>query len=160
MSLEWSDERTDRAKAMWLQGISASQIANQLGGVSRCAVIGKMHRLGFERGVQAKRETTAQTNALRAKIKREPAPKAKTEPTPPARPPLPDLPGTATVLTLGAHMCKWPIGDPSGADFSFCGRRTRAEGTYCVAHARVAYEPSKPRKPATEPRRRYASCAF
>ncbi|MGQ3376268.1 MAG: GcrA family cell cycle regulator, partial [Caulobacteraceae bacterium] len=57
---------------------------------------------------------------------------------PPA--PVPELPGTATVMTLGAHMCKWPIGDPSSAEFSFCGRRA-SEGVYCVEHARVAYQP-------------------
>ncbi|MBU2418318.1 MAG: GcrA family cell cycle regulator, partial [Alphaproteobacteria bacterium] len=54
--------------------------------------------------------------------------------------PMPDLPGTATVMTLGAHMCKWPIGDPSSNEFSFCGRRS-SEGVYCVEHARVAYQP-------------------
>jgi GcrA cell cycle regulator len=54
--------------------------------------------------------------------------------------PAPELPGTATVLTLGAHMCKWPIGDPSSREFSFCGRRA-SEGVYCVEHARVAYQP-------------------
>ncbi len=48
--------------------------------------------------------------------------------------------GTATVITLGAHMCKWPIGDPSSMEFSFCGKRAE-EGVYCVEHARVAYEP-------------------
>jgi GcrA cell cycle regulator len=53
---------------------------------------------------------------------------------------MPDLPGTATVMTLGAHMCKWPIGDPSSNEFSFCGRRA-SESVYCVEHARVAYQP-------------------
>ncbi|WP_374188339.1 GcrA family cell cycle regulator [Asticcacaulis biprosthecium] len=37
--------------------------------------------------------------------------------------PYVESPGTATVLTLGAKMCKWPIGDPSSDSFSFCGRR-------------------------------------
>ena len=60
---------------------------------------------------------------------------------PPTRPdPTPEMPGTATVMTLGAHMCKWPIGDPSSTEFSFCGRRA-SEGVYCVEHARVAYQP-------------------
>ena len=36
--------------------------------------------------------------------------------------------------------CKWPIGDPSSREFSFCGRRA-SEGVYCVEHARVAYQP-------------------
>ena len=50
--------------------------------------------------------------------------------------------GSATVLTLGAHMCKWPIGDPASDSFTFCGRRI-GEGSYCVEHARVAYQPKQ-----------------
>ncbi len=53
-------------------------------------------------------------------------------------------PGSATVLTLGAHMCKWPIGDPASDNFTFCGRRI-GEGSYCVEHARVAYQPQQKR---------------
>jgi GcrA cell cycle regulator len=54
--------------------------------------------------------------------------------------------GTATVLTLGSHMCKWPIGDPATDEFTFCGRRAGAEGPYCVEHARVAYQPQQAKK--------------
>ena len=46
------------------------------------------------------------------------------------------------MLTLGAHMCKWPIGDPSSAEFTFCGARA-SEGPYCVNHAQVAYQPQQ-----------------
>ncbi len=53
--------------------------------------------------------------------------------------------GIATVLTLGAHMCKWPIGDPSSDGFTFCGRR-QSEGPYCAEHARVAYQPAQAKK--------------
>jgi GcrA cell cycle regulator len=54
--------------------------------------------------------------------------------------------GSATVLTLGAHMCKWPIGDPASEDFTFCGRRAADEGPYCVEHARLAYQPAQMKK--------------
>ena len=46
--MSWTDERIDRLKAMWAEGSTASQIAEDLGGVSRNAVIGKAHRLGLE----------------------------------------------------------------------------------------------------------------
>ena len=46
--MSWTEERIDRLKAMWTQGSTASQIAEDLGGVSRNAVIGKAHRLGLE----------------------------------------------------------------------------------------------------------------
>jgi GcrA cell cycle regulator len=46
--MSWTDERIDRLKTMWADGATASQIADELGGVSRNAVIGKAHRLGLE----------------------------------------------------------------------------------------------------------------
>lgn len=45
--MNWTDERVERLKRLWAEGLSASQIAAQLGGVSRNAVIGKVHRLNL-----------------------------------------------------------------------------------------------------------------
>ena len=50
------------------------------------------------------------------------------------------------MLTLGAHMCKWPIGDPSADSFTFCGKRTDGDIPYCQHHAQVAYQPAQSRK--------------
>ncbi len=46
--MSWTDERIERLKQLWSQGVTASQIADELGGVSRNAVIGKAHRLGLQ----------------------------------------------------------------------------------------------------------------
>ena len=46
--MSWTDERIDRLKELWTQGMTASHIADELGGVSRNAVIGKAHRLGLQ----------------------------------------------------------------------------------------------------------------
>ena len=46
--MSWTDERIDRLKTMWENGLTASQIAEELGGVSRNAVIGKAHRLDLK----------------------------------------------------------------------------------------------------------------
>ncbi|MBA2770944.1 MAG: GcrA cell cycle regulator, partial [Sphingomonas sp.] len=46
--MSWTEERIDRLKSMWAEGATASQIADDLGGVSRNAVIGKAHRLGLD----------------------------------------------------------------------------------------------------------------
>ena len=46
--MSWTEERIERLKKMWHEGATASQIADELGGVSRNAVIGKAHRLGLE----------------------------------------------------------------------------------------------------------------
>ncbi|MFC3570023.1 GcrA family cell cycle regulator, partial [Paracoccus simplex] len=45
--MSWTDERVETLKRMWAEGQSASQIAKELGGVTRNAVIGKVHRLGL-----------------------------------------------------------------------------------------------------------------
>lgn len=51
--MSWTDERVETLKKMWTEGQSASQIAKELGGVTRNAVIGKVHRLGLSNRVGA-----------------------------------------------------------------------------------------------------------
>ena len=150
----WTDERVELLKKLWLDGLSASQIAKQLGGVTRNAVIGKVHRLGLSGRAAPSQPTRPVFKAPRAP-RPAPAPQprrveAHTHHTPNTPAPqaiyYPEEPGSATVLTLGAHMCKWPIGDPATDGFSFCGRRTDVDGPYCASHARVAYQPQQTRK--------------
>ncbi|WP_375262703.1 GcrA family cell cycle regulator [Palleronia sp.] len=50
--MSWTDERVELLKKMWNEGQSASQIAKELGGVTRNAVIGKVHRLGLSNRAQ------------------------------------------------------------------------------------------------------------
>ena len=69
--MSWTDERIDRLKSMWEKGLTASQIADELGGVSRNAVIGKAHRLGLK-----SRPSPVKANDGEAK----PAPKPKAKP--------------------------------------------------------------------------------
>jgi GcrA cell cycle regulator len=151
----WTDERVELLKKLWQDGLSASQIAKQLGGVTRNAVIGKVHRLGLSgraapskpaRPVFKAPRPARQAAAPAAPRRIAPPPLAAA--APPPQPPVryvEEAPGAATVLTLGAHMCKWPIGDPSSDDFTFCGRRA-SEGPYCVEHARIAYQPAQAKK--------------
>ncbi len=150
----WTEERVEILKRLWLDGLSASQIAKQLGAVTRNAVIGKVHRLGL-----SGRAAPSQPARPAFKPPRPQRPAAAAPVVPvrraieaPVQVPAPrpimvaEEPGSATVLTLGAHMCKWPIGDPSTDGFSFCGRRSGGEGPYCVEHARVAYQPPAGKK--------------
>jgi GcrA cell cycle regulator len=51
MPMSWTEERVETLKKMWTEGQSASQIAKELGGVTRNAVIGKVHRLGLSNRV-------------------------------------------------------------------------------------------------------------
>src|SRR6185437_9606550 len=146
--------RVETLKKLWLDGLSASQIAKQLGGVTRNAVIGKVHRLGLSGRAtpsQPQRPAFKTPRAPRPAIAAAPAPRRAIEASAmpaqlPAAALAPEEPGTATVLTLGAHMCKWPIGDPASDSFTFCGRRSDREGPYCSEHARVAYQPQQQKK--------------
>ena len=70
--MSWTDERVELLKKMWGEGQSASQIAKELGGVTRNAVIGKVHRLGL-----SNRSTTTATPKTEAKAKAAPKPEAK-----------------------------------------------------------------------------------
>src|SRR5688500_1227207 len=79
--MSWTDERIDRLKAMWTKGATASQIAEELGGVSRNAVIGKAHRLGLE----SRPSPVKPGEEKEKKAKAAPAPK----PAKPATPPKP-----------------------------------------------------------------------
>ena len=84
--MSWTDERIDRLKELWTQGNTASQIADELGGVSRNAVIGKAHRLGLQsRPSPVKANDPAGTAAAPAPVQPEeaPAPAAAAEPAAP-----------------------------------------------------------------------------
>jgi GcrA cell cycle regulator len=148
----WTDERVELLKKLWQDGLSASQIAKQLGGVTRNAVIGKVHRLGLSgRATPSKPARTVFKAPRPARPATVPsAPRRIAEPVSLSPQPSPvryveEAPGLATVLTLGAHMCKWPIGDPALDSFTFCGRRT-GEGPYCHEHCQVAYQPAQVKK--------------
>jgi GcrA cell cycle regulator len=139
-SSTWTDERIETLIRLWRDGLSASAIARRLGGVSRNAVIGKIHRLGF-----GGRETPAQPGGTRArtpKPKPEPpiAPPRRTLVAAPSSAPVeaPPLAGTADMLTVGPHACRWPIGDPKAPGFAVCGRPA-VRGAYCAPHGALAY---------------------
>jgi len=149
----WTDERVEALKKLWLDGLSASQIAKQLGGVTRNAVIGKVHRLGLSGRAAPSQPARPAFKAPRPArpVAAQTPRRVEAQPAQPlAAPQMPTVyleePGSATVLTLGAHMCKWPIGDPSADGFTFCGRRTGQDGPYCGEHARMAYQPQQARK--------------
>jgi GcrA cell cycle regulator len=73
MSLSWTDERIDRLKELWSQGKTASHIADELGGVSRNAVIGKAHRLGLQSRPSPVKPNEPAPKARKARDKAEPA---------------------------------------------------------------------------------------
>lgn len=159
----WTPERVELLKQMWADGLSASVIAGRLGaGVSRNAVIGKVHRLGLSGRAMPPRTAsprprrphqpslagsqpgrprmlpTAGATALKAQVCQE----RVVEPDPePIR--LVDIPRGERVnlLMLSDKTCRWPIGEPGTDDFFFCGMSPRESTPYCEYHARLAYQP-------------------
>lgn len=156
----WDTSQVAMLKKLWEEGLSASQIAARLGnGATRNAVVGKIHRLRAHSEVklahpstggrpgtyeprESKRERTGKWSedapVTLAKPVRSPRPR------PVLLPPMPfrdiDLPddGRITVLHLSDKTCRWPIGDPQGDGFCFCGHRPETAPPYCDYHTRVA----------------------
>jgi GcrA cell cycle regulator len=159
-TIQWTEERVEQLKKLWQDGLSASTIAAQLGGVTRNAVIGKVHRLGL-----SGRSKTVTTSARSGHSKPRPASqrpsvqplsfgntalKARTAPAPAPRPmpaaepiPFPMPTGEKiSILQLSERTCRWPIGDPATPEFGFCGEGKEPGGApYCPYHCRVAYQP-------------------
>ena len=101
--MSWTDERIERLKNMWAKGATASQIADELGGVSRNAVIGKAHRLGLEQRpspVKPGEEKEAKKPAATAPAAAAPKPAPKAEaPKPGAAAPATAAPAAPQAAT-------------------------------------------------------------
>lgn len=107
--MSWTDERVEILKKMWGEGISASQIAKELGGVTRNAVIGKVHRLGLS---NRNAGTTLSKSTDKAAPKRKAAPKAKPKAETPAKEaaaaPTAPVPRPKLVITAGQPLPPQP----------------------------------------------------
>ena len=81
--MAWTDERIERLRTMWENGLTASQIADDLGGVSRNAVIGKAHRLGLKARPSPVKANDDETKpAAKPKVKAAEKPAAPRAPVP------------------------------------------------------------------------------
>jgi len=111
--MSWTDERVELLKKMWGEGQSASQIAKELGGVTRNAVIGKVHRLGLSNRAgsgAAKADAKAKPAAPKAEAKPKP-PQPKTEPAIKPVPPgeaKPNLPARKQIIPAGQPLPPQP----------------------------------------------------
>ena len=160
--MAWTDERVELLKTLWAEGLSAAQIANKMGGVTRNAVIGKVHRLGLSgRATPAKPQRGCGPTTGRQEERTPTAKPVRQE----IKPVIPEPESIAalvldsgdrtTVATIKNNMCKWPIGDPAKDDFHFCGQPAVTGKSYCTYHARMAFQP--PQRREREPVRRPAA---
>lgn len=162
----WTDERVELLKKLWSDGLSASQIAAKIGGgVSRNAVIGKVHRLGLSgRGktkavstLRSRRVTRApsapaplaqpvRNNVTLASVSASFAIEMETEIQAEEDAVVVPMSERVTIMDLRESMCRWPMGDPTKPEFRFCGAGSVTGLPYCPHHARVAYQPVSERK--------------
>jgi len=108
--MSWTDERVELLKKMWGEGQSASQIAKELGGVTRNAVIGKVHRLGLSNrtAAAAKPEPKAKP-APKPEVKAKPAPKpVEAAPKPDPQPVAAKLPARKQIIPAGQPLPPQP----------------------------------------------------
>ncbi len=177
--MSWTDERVEQLKQHWLEGKSASQIANLLGnGLTRNAIIGKVHRLGLagrakspSSGGSRPRQSAPQHGARRVSSPRAPSdaprimrgatalainpmPLNATEPEPFESVVLP-MSLRVTIVELNEAMCRWPLGDPTSPDFRYCGSPA-SSGPYCAHHGGLAYQPAQERRRERDRERRLA----
>ncbi|WP_029005512.1 GcrA family cell cycle regulator [Azorhizobium doebereinerae] len=167
--MSWNDERVELLKKLWSDGLSASQIAGELGGITRNAVIGKVHRLGLSGRAKApavaarpRKAARPDTPAQRPQAPVRPATHGNTALAPafeelvdsaPAPAPAPQpsnnvLPigQRCTIMNLTESTCRWPLGEPGTDAFYFCGGRSLTGMPYCAQHARMAYQPVQDRR--------------
>lgn len=129
----WTAERDATLVQMWADGYSASQIAKQLeDAVSRCAVIGRAHRLKLPPRA-ARQKARKRERKPRMFVPKPPAPPRQPQPPPP-----PNEPKMRRVplLKLRAHDCRWPLGD---GPFLFCSTDVAEGRAYCPYHCARAY---------------------
>jgi GcrA cell cycle regulator len=143
----WTEERVTTLAGLWREGLSAAEIAQRLGGVTRNAVIGKAYRLGLSGRAPPSRPATPRREPKRLAVRA----RVVARPRPVVSPPVrafapPDLEGMATVVSIERRACRWPIGDPLQPGFTLCGRPAQ-RGPYCACHGEIAYRPAATRPP-------------
>lgn len=153
--MPWTQEMLETAVQLARDGLSAGQIAVEIGnGVSRNAVIGKLHRAKHRLSdLNGRvRQAKSPTEKIAARVKTERRVKIK-EASAPIKRMSRELAHLAVerkdgveLVDLECHHCRWPHGD--GRDVWYCGRQRDGEASYCEGHrlhAGRAYEDAKAR---------------
>ncbi|CAN1495127.1 GcrA cell cycle regulator [Rhabdaerophilaceae bacterium] len=159
--MSWDDGRIERLKKLWSDGLSASQIAAELGGVTRNAVIGKVHRLGLSGRAKSKPVGAARTRT-KTVVKQVRMPVVSNRGNlavvemvdaavevvhkPAAEAVIIPISRRISIMELREGLCKWPIGDPMDGNFAYCGADCGAGRVYCEPHSRIAYQPQNERR--------------
>ena len=139
--MAWNEKNIEILKENWGR-LTASAIAEKIGGMSRNAVIGKAHRLSLSAKIKTRNASNSfnakkTNNEFQSPVKRERKNKFKSlliekdfEPENPKQ-----------LEELDEKSCKWPIGHPNESSFYFCGRTSLKDFSYCKLHLLYAFQP-------------------
>ena len=145
----WTDEQVERLKQLWLEGLSASQVAKRLGGVTRNSVIGKVYRLGLSRKTLASRTDEASQSEVGVALEASRLSSGSQgqngvcgeDASRPQSGSATASNGHIDLLNLNERTCRWPIGEPCKPGFCFCGKTPKPGSPYCEYHTGIAYQP-------------------
>lgn len=144
--MSWTDERVSLLRKLWGEGHTAAEIAKQLGGVTRNAVIGKAHRMKLSGRVSPiqQNKKPANKNVERKQVSEKlKAANASEKPAVKEKEAVPAAVKSDklySLMELKPRMCRWPCGDPQEEGFGFCGHKAMAGLPYCEEHAKMAYQ--------------------
>ena len=147
--MSWTHERIEQLKKLWEAGYTASNIAAELGGITRNAVIGKAHRLGLSGRMKSKSKVSSVSIVRKRKM---PVNKNSKiiELTTSVEPMNP-----TSFADIKDGLCRWPLGEPEDLDFKFCGRKCAEGMIYCTEHHSLAYQPLNQTRQKRASRKRF-----
>jgi len=136
-AVEWTPDRIKMLIALWEEGLPTSEIGRRMG-VTKNAVVGKVHRLGLKKRQSPIRQTASSAQPKKAKPVQ---PRVQAGGQAPAALPKPVLPAGEVVRLdeLTSSMCCWPEGEPGTEEFHFCGQPSVPDKPYCEEHCARAY---------------------
>ena len=157
MSLAWTDDRVERLRTLFDRGMSANQIACEMGIPTRNAVIGKLSRLGLKRNDVTTPKASLAADKTRPKQQRvRSTPFIPPSPRKSARKQLAEIPMTVpadvsptriAILDATSDQCRFPAADDGSAQM-VCGGHTLAGFSWCASHARIVFAPPVARRAA------------
>jgi GcrA cell cycle regulator len=137
----WTDERVGLLKQLWTTGETAAAIGERLGGLSRSAVLGKVHRLRLN-GAAATPPADKRADNTDAEIATPARRRRRTKYKKPPQPITAEERRHESLFELTNKTCRWPHGRPRTDRFFFCGapEADLERGIpYCPEHMRRAY---------------------
>jgi GcrA cell cycle regulator len=131
----WDEGNLLRLKVLWDEGLSGSRIGEILG-ISRCAVLGKIHRLNLPKRKSQLFPSETRVRRVRAFVRAT----KKLETVLVVAEPYAPSPGIG-IMELESRHCHAIIGEGSDGLALYCGQQVAGRVSYCAHHASIFYNP-------------------